>query len=60
MSSEVKEASSGKTEAELEIEMLELCIQICTDYGDMERVKKIEVELEGLRLKLKESLEEKD
>lgn len=56
MSSEVKqEASSGKSEAELEIEMLELCIQICTDYGDMERVNKIEVELEGLKAKLKET-----
>ena len=59
MSSEVKEeASSGKTEAELEIEMLELCIQICTDYGDMERVKKIEVELEGLKAKLTETVTE--
>ena len=59
MSSEVKEeASSGKSEAELEIEMLELCIQICTDYGDMERVKKIEVELEGLKAKLNESITE--
>ena len=59
MSSEIKEeASSGKSEAELEIEMLELCIQICTDYGDMERVKKIEVELEGLKAKLNESITE--
>ncbi len=58
MSSETKEASSGKSEAELEIEMLELCIVICTEYNDMERVKKIEVELEELRSKLKETVTE--
>ena len=58
MSSETKEASSGKSEAELEIEMLELCIVICTEYNDMERVKKIEVELEELRSRLKETVTE--
>ena len=49
------ETSSGKSEAELEIEMLELCIQICTDYNDMERVKKIKTELEILKVRLNES-----
>lgn len=52
MSSELKEVSSGKSEAELEIEMLELCIVVCKEYNDFERVKKLEVELADLKKKL--------
>lgn len=55
MSSELKEVSSGKSEAELEIEMLELCIEVCKDYNDLESIKKLEVELAELKAKLNES-----
>lgn len=48
--SEVKEEiKSGKSEAELEIEMLELCIVICKEHGDFEQIKKIEAELVKLK-----------
>ena len=52
MSEIVKEASSGKTEQELEIDMLELCIVVCREYGDLKRIKKIEEELEVLKAAL--------
>ena len=50
--SELKEISSGKSEKEMEIEMLELCIVICGEHNDLEQIKKIEVELAALRLAL--------
>lgn len=52
MSKEQKEVQSGKSEAEMEIDMLELCIEICKEHNDLARVKKLEIELEGLRKKL--------
>lgn len=48
--SEIKEEiKSGKSEAELEIEMLELCIVICKEHGDTKQIKKIETELAKLK-----------
>ena len=52
--SELKEVQSGKSEEQMEIEMLELCIVICKEYNDLEQIKKIEVELAELRKKLAE------
>ena len=42
---ELKEVQSGKSEEQMEIEMLELCIVICEEYNDLEQIKKIELEL---------------
>ncbi len=50
--SELKEIASGKSEEEMEIEMLELCIVICKEHNDFEQIKKIEVELVELRAAL--------
>jgi len=52
--SDLKEVSSGKSEQQLEIEMLELCIVICKEHGDFERIKKIEIELNALKQVLEE------
>ncbi len=52
--SDLKEVSSGKSEQQLEIEMLELCIVICKEHGDFEQIKKIEMELEKLKQELDE------
>jgi hypothetical protein len=55
--SELKEVQSGKSEEQMEIEMLELCIVICKEYNDSEQIKKIEVELNALRKALAEKEE---
>lgn len=52
--SDLKEVSSGKSEKQLEVEMLELCIVICKEHGDFEQIKKIEVELEALKKEMAE------
>lgn len=52
--SALKEVQSGKSEEQMEIEMLELCIEICKEYNDLEQIKKIEMELGMLRKALAE------
>lgn len=49
MSEEKVDISSGKTEAEMEIDMLELCIRICEEHGDWECVKKLTAELHTMK-----------
>lgn len=50
--SDLKEISSGKSELEMEIEMLELCIVILKEHQDLEQIQKIESELNELKQKL--------
>lgn len=52
MSEEKVDISSGKTEAEMEIDMLELCIRICEEHGDWECVKKLTAELHTVKARL--------
>lgn len=52
MNEEKVDISSGKTEAEMEVDMLELCIRICEEHGDWEQVQKLKVELDAVKARV--------